>query len=193
MTAFHPLEQAASFADFVGRQRWRVGFEVGNDALDLVAHPSPVLDGEVNVGERRFDLALQLLELTGVGLTVYLIQLPGLRAGVVGPIRAQLDQAAAAIPADIQYRVNDQVDCNFGSPEDDAKRVNQEGRVVGDDHDHGMRRLEAIALRVRVEYAHQRLPGRPSLRAEGQVLQCCLGEHRGCAFREVFFTYSTEV
>src|SRR3984893_4024770 len=117
VAAFHPLEQAASFADFIGWERWGVGFEQGDNGLDLVTHASPVFDGNMDIRKRRFDLALQLLELSGVGLTVELVELPGFCVCLVGAIGAQLDELATTVAADVQHRVNNQVDCNFGPPE----------------------------------------------------------------------------
>jgi hypothetical protein len=93
----------------------------------------------------------------------------------------------------VQNRVNDHVDGKLGAPEDDSYRVNQEGRVVGDEHDDSVRRLEPIALRVRVEDSYQRLCGGPALRSEGEMIHRGFREDRGGSFSQILLADSTEV
>ncbi len=51
---------------------------------------------------------------------------------------AGFDDTAAAIAADIQYRVNDEMNRELGALEDDAERVDQERHVIRYGHDERM-------------------------------------------------------
>ena len=66
-----------------------------------------------------------------------------------------------------------------------AERVDQERHVVGDDHDDGVRGGEAVARRLRVEHAHQRLAARPRTRPRRSCGERRAGEVLGRALHEI--------
>ncbi len=166
MPLLHPAEQVACFADLIRRQRRRILVQRCHQLADPRAHGRPVLDDDSHVRECGFDVLLELLDPRRIGLPVDLVQLP--RLGM-SPVPAELGQTAAAVPPDFDDRMHDQMDGELGPAEDDAHRVDQEGHVVGDDHDQGMRRLEAIAGGVRIEHPHPGLAGHAPRRAHFEV------------------------
>src|ERR1700761_8398481 len=99
---------------------------------------------------------LQLLDLGRIGLAVDFVELPGLGLCLARTVRTQLHEFAARIPMDIQNRVNDQMDSNLRTTEDDPQRVDQEWRIVCDEHDEGVGRFETVVRALRIEYEYQR-------------------------------------
>ena len=96
----------------------------------------------------------------GIGLPVDLVELPGFGARRLTPVGSDAAEPPAAVAAHLDDRMNDEVHGQLGAGEHDPDRVDEEWLVVGDDHDEGVRRLEAVARLLGIEHLHQRLSGR---------------------------------
>src|SRR6202012_5580106 len=99
---------------------------------------------------------------------------------------------AATVTADFQHRVHDEVNGELGSLEDDAQRVDQKRHIVRHGHYERVRRVETIALRIRIEDADERL-ARGALHAELEMVERHASQQARGAFGQVFFTDTAEV
>ena len=110
-----------------------------------VPHRPPVGHRDADVVERGDEVLAQQLQARGVA-AVDLDVDPGL---VRGPL---LDPDVRAVVADHpEHRVDDEVDAEPHRRHRHADGVDEEGHVVGDDLDDGVRRLPAVRDQVRVE------------------------------------------
>jgi hypothetical protein len=107
-------------------------------------------------------------------------------------VGADIDELPAAVTAHLQHRVHDQVDREVGAAEGHAERIDQEGHVVGDREHQGVRRLEAIRVRVGIEHAHQRAAGRAP-RRESEMRQRRPGKMPRGTLGEILLRHAAEV
>jgi hypothetical protein len=114
------------------------------------------------VAEGTPDGRLDRREAGRVRLAVDLDHLPGLGPRILRRV-VEVDrlQQAAPVADHGQDRVGEQVDGKSSLRAHHAERVDQEGHVVGDDHDDRVRRDEAVAPRLRVEDANPGLAAGP--------------------------------
>ena len=140
--------------------------------------------GDLDVSQCGANTLLERLPVGVVDLKVDFVHLPGLgsRAGLgVGGDRTQ---TSACVAADLQHGMHDQVNGNACGCEHHADGVDQEGHVVRDDGDEGMRRLESIPFLRRVEDPDHRFAGLPR-RADPAVQRGGGREYFGLALCEI--------
>ncbi len=157
-----PAQEGLRLGAAGGVHRHRAGAEIFGDGQHLGAHRLPVGDRFAHVHQRGLDRLADGGHGLGVGLAVDL-QVHQ-RFGAALAHRLQL---AGAIAAHRHHRVRDLVQGQAELAQRHAHRVDQEGHVVvGDAHD-GMRALETVGGRARVQYRHLGLAGL-ALAGEGQ-------------------------
>ncbi len=146
-----PLEEGPGLGQVLGVDRRRVRVQVGDDLVRARDHRLPVVDGCPHVPEDAPDSGLQLGEMVGIGLAHDLRVDEGLEPAVgrVRVVREHVEELPVPVPPDARHRVDDQVHAAPEPVELHAHRVDEEGHVVVDDLDDGVRRLPAVLLELR--------------------------------------------
>ena len=152
----HPLEQVAGLRALVRVDRSRG--ELRDDVADALLHRGPVLDRGPHVVEHAGDAGAQPLQLLRAGLAVDLDVDQRLGLPVFG---VDLEQPSLPVPAQTHDRPDHEVDRAPVPRHLHRDRVDEEGHVVDDRLDDGVRRLPAVLLdvgRVDVHLQLARLP-----------------------------------
>ena len=161
MVVVHPLEQVARLRELVRVDGRRRRLELREHVVDALPHRRPLLDGGAHVGEHAREIGAQPLQLRGAGLAVDLDVDHRLGLPVLG---ADLEQPALLVPADAHDRPDHEVDRAPVPRHLHRDRVDEEGHVVDDRLDDGVRRLPPVLLDVGRVDVHFRLAGLPHAR-----------------------------
>ena len=137
----HPLEQVAGLGALVRVDGRRV--ELCDDVADALPHRLPVVDRGAHVAEHAAEAGTQPLQLLRAGLAVDLDVDQRLGQPVLG---ADLEQPALPVPPDAHDRPDHEVDRAPVPRHLHRDRVDEEGHVVDDRLDDGVRRLPAVLL-----------------------------------------------
>ena len=156
----HPLEQVAGLRELV-RVDGSASASSATTSRDALAHRRPVLDRGAHVPEHAAEAGAQPLELLRAGLPVDLDVDQRLGLPVLG---ADLEQPALLVPANAHDRPDHEVDRAPVPRHLHRDRVDEEGHVVDDGLDDGVRRLPAVLLDVRRVDVHLQLAGLPDAR-----------------------------
>ena len=140
----HPLEQVAGLGALVRVDGCLV--ELGDDLADALAHRRPVLDRGAHVLEHAAETRAQPLQLLRACLAVDLDVDQRLRRPVLG---ADLEQPSFLVAADAHDRPDHEVDRAPVPRHLHRDRVDEEGHVVDDRLDDGVRRVPAVLFGVR--------------------------------------------
>ena len=142
-----------------------------------VTHRLPVIDGGANVAEHPQQVAAERLEQGRVGLAVDL----EVHERLTGGVFIQVGELSLAVAAHGDDRMDDKVDAEAVASELHAHGVHEEGHVVSDDVDDGVRRVVAILIERRVVHAHERI-ARLAFLAEPEMRARSALEVRGRPF-----------
>ena len=135
--------------------------ELRDDVADPLLHRRPVLDRGAHVAEHTADAVTQPLQLLRAGLAVDLDVDQRLGLPVLG---ADLEQPSLLVPAHAHDRPDHEVDRAPVPRHLHRDRVDEEGHVVDDRLDDGVRRLPAVLLDVRRVDVHLQLARLPDAR-----------------------------
>ena len=152
----HPLEQVASLGAVVGIDRG--GLELGDGVVDALTHRRPVLDGGAHVTEHAADAGTEPLQLLGPAwrsISTWIID-SGRPSST-----PTVEQPALLVPPNAHDRPDHEVDRAPVPRHLHRDRVDEEGHVVHDRLDDGVRRLPAVLLEVGRVDVDLELAGRP--------------------------------
>jgi len=114
----------------------------------LFAHRTPVGDDPAHLGQHRQQRRLDVVDrVAGLAIDLHVHQRFGIPA-------AHLDQLARLVAGDRHHRMAQHVHADARLGQRHGHRIDQERHVVIDDLQHGVGRLPAMLLHVRVEQAH---------------------------------------
>ncbi len=148
-----PAQEELGFLDLVEGQRRGLPLEVVDDVGGARQHGAPVRNGEPDVGEYPRDVSRQRFEGLRIGHTIDLQMHERLAHDVFGR-RRRFEEFPSRIAAVGDDRVDDEMQGEAVTVHFHRHGVHQEGHVVVDDLDHGMRRLPAMVRDARVEDPH---------------------------------------
>jgi hypothetical protein len=148
-----PAQEGQHLGQLVGWHRRRLLFEHRDGVDQLRAHRLPVVDRGAHVAQDAGQAVVQRLQAGGLGAAVDLdvdqrFEPPFARVagwqqgfGVVG-----------GVAPDLHHRVHDQVQRQALAVDLHRDRIDEEGHVVVDDLDHGVRGLPAMFVDARVDH-----------------------------------------
>ena len=157
----HPREQVARLRQLIGVDGRRRRGQSGEHVVDALPHRRPLLDRGAHVGEHAREVGSKPLQFLGAGLAVDLDVDHRLGLPVLG---ADFEQPALLVPADADDRPDHEVDRAPLSRHLHRDRIDEEGHVVDDRLDDGVRRLPAVLLDIGRVDVHLRLAGLPDAR-----------------------------
>ncbi len=138
-----PLQERDATAELGGGHGGRRGLaQVADDVAHLQAHPLPVLDRLADVAQHALQLGRDRVHVLVVADPADLDVHPRLTLGAVGRWRRLVVRAgdglevAGDVTADVELRMDDEVDVTLLTGQLHDHRVDEERHVVGDDLHH---------------------------------------------------------
>ncbi|EXI92915.1 MAG: hypothetical protein AW12_00214 [Candidatus Accumulibacter sp. BA-94] len=150
-------------------RRLGVRGELGSGCTHVLLDGGTILDRRAHIGENAGDLPLQIFHLAAVADAVDLEMNPRLGPAALPAMRRDPLQAAVRPALGAEQRVQQTVDGQPAAIDEHGDRIDEERHVVGDDVDDRMRRMPAVAIKIRRVEGEHRLPQRPLL-AEAKML-----------------------
>ena len=164
-----PREERASFLELGLRRAGARRLHAREHVEHARLHRLPVLDRGAHIGQHLGDARFELGQLRRIGLAVDLQMHERFQPAFWRSIGSGYgDDLALAVALDAQHRVHQEVQRQPLAVHLHRHRVDQEGHVVVDDLDHGMRARPAVLLAHRVVHADPYLARRKGL-AERQM------------------------
>ena len=156
MVVGQPFEEGLDLAQVVGGEVGRGRLEVGDYGRHVATHRQPVLDRAAHVAENSLEVPLESFEHGRIALPVDLDVHEAFGPGIGRRIAAAADggQPAVGIAVGREDRMDREVDADAVAVDLHGHAVDQERHVVVDDLDHGVGRLPAMLLQMRVVDAH---------------------------------------
>ena len=154
-----PGEKCLALRELIRRQRRRPLVGIGEDHLQPIAHRFPVGDGRAYIVEHADEVGGQFVKPRRLDNAVDLDANERFVSGVLGVVGGQIDKRAVGAALDGDDRMHDQVQRQPVPVDLHRHRIDQERHVVIDDLDDRVRRLPAMFLDRRIEYAHPRASG----------------------------------